>query len=169
MNAVVTTPDVAELRRMREHDLPEVLTIERSAYYFPWTASVFRDCMRVGYGCWVLVADGRVRGYLVMSVVAGEGHVLNICVDPECHGQGYGRTLLGAALDHAARLGAATVFLEVRPSNRRAVELYMQNGFCEVGMRPQYYPVQGGRREDALILARDLGCGAGGFGYTTSS
>ncbi|MFV8833473.1 ribosomal protein S18-alanine N-acetyltransferase [Aquisalimonas sp.] len=156
MNAVVTA-ESPEMRRMREHDLPEVLAIERNAYDFPWTAAVFRDCMRVGYGCWVLLDDGRVSGYLVMSVVAGEGHVLNLCVDPARHGQGFGRTLLESGIEHARRLGAETVFLEVRPSNRRAVNLYHRNGFCEVGVRPQYYPVAGGRREDALILARDLG------------
>nr|WP_216110693.1 ribosomal protein S18-alanine N-acetyltransferase [Aquisalimonas asiatica] len=151
------TAESPEMRRMREHDVPEVLAIERSAYAFPWTAAVFRDCLRVGYGCWVLLNEGRVSGYLVMSVVAGEGHVLNLCVDPACHGRGFGRQLLESGIEHARRLGAETVFLEVRPSNRRAVDLYYRNGFCEVGVRPQYYPVAGGRREDALILARDLG------------
>lgn len=161
MNAVVA-PDSPEMRRMREHDLQEVLAIERHAYDFPWTAAVFRDCMRVGYGCWVLINSERVSGYLVMSVVAGEGHVLNLCVDPGSHGRGFGRMLLESGLEHARRLGAETVFLEVRPSNHRAVNLYHRNGFCEVGMRPQYYPVAGGRREDALILARDLGAFAPG-------
>ena len=155
MSAVVT-PEASEMRRMRENDLPEVLAIERSAYDFPWTATVFRDCMRVGYGCWVQVLGERMTGYLVMSVVAGEAHVLNLCVDPAVHGQGHGRSLLATGLTHAARLGAETAFLEVRPSNHRAVNLYRRAGFCEVGVRPDYYPVPGGRREDALILALEL-------------
>lgn len=155
MSAVVR-PQAPEVRRMREQDLPEVVAIERQAYDFPWTPTVFRDCMRVGYGCWVLVNEERPAGYLVMSVVAGEGHILNICIDPARHGEGLGRFLLAAGIDHARRLGAETLFLEVRPSNSRAVELYHCAGFCEVGVRPEYYPVTTGRREDALILALQL-------------
>lgn len=156
MNAAVQ-PGAAEVRRMRESDLPGVVGVERRAYDFPWTLAVFRDCMRVGYGCWVLLADGRVTGHLVMSMVAGEAHVLNLCVDPERHGSGYGRMLLETGLDHARRLGVETVFLEVRPSNTRAVDLYRRTGFCEVGVRPEYYPVRQGKREDALILALEIG------------
>ncbi len=143
-------------RRMREQDLTRVLEIERRAYDFPWTAGVFRDCMRVGYGCWVGLSADTVVGYLILSVVAGEAHVLNLCIDPARHGEGHGARLLEAGLDHAARLGAESIFLEVRPSNRPALQLYERRGFCEVGMRPGYYPVIGGRREDALILARQL-------------
>ncbi len=155
MSAVVQAP-APEVRRMREQDLSDVVAIERRAYDFPWTPTVFRDCMRVGYGCWVLIAEERLVGYLVMSVVAGEGHVLNICIDPARHGKGLGRFLLAAGIDHAKRLGAETLFLEVRPSNTRAVNLYERAGFCEVGVRPEYYPVTAGRREDAMILALQL-------------
>ena len=44
------------------------------------------------------------------------------------------------------------VFLEVRPSNERAIALYTSMGFKEVGVRPGYYPAEGGR-EDAIVLS----------------
>jgi ribosomal-protein-alanine N-acetyltransferase len=40
------------------------------------------------------------------------------------------------------RQGANSVFLEVRPSNIPAVELYEKLGFKEVGRRPKYYTIQ---------------------------
>jgi ribosomal-protein-alanine N-acetyltransferase len=143
------------VRPMREVDLERVLAIERGAYGFPWSPGIFRDCLQVGYCCWVLELGGRVEAYGIMQVAVEEAHVLNLCVAPEAHGQGLGRvilqTLLGVARDH----GAESVLLEVRPSNAAALALYRSEGFRTVGTRRAYYPAHGGR-EDAFILSRSL-------------
>jgi ribosomal-protein-alanine N-acetyltransferase len=47
------------------------------------------------------------------------------------------------------------VFLEVRPSNPRAVTLYESLGFYDIGRRPNYYPARRGR-EDAVVMAMEL-------------
>ncbi len=47
------------------------------------------------------------------------------------------------------------MFLEVRPSNQVACNLYEDLGFNEVGIRENYYPAYVGR-EDALVLAKEL-------------
>ena len=143
------------VRPMREPDLERVLGIERDAYGFPWSPGIFRDCLQVGYCCWVLECRGQVEAYGIMQVAVGEAHVLNLCVAPRAHGQGLGRlmlqTLLGVARDH----GAESVLLEVRPSNAPALALYRSEGFRTVGTRRGYYPAHGGR-EDAFILWRSL-------------
>ncbi len=154
--SAVLSPGEHGIRRMRESDLSWVLEVERAAYDFPWTEGVFRDCLRVGYGCWVLHDARATAGHLVMSVVAGEAHVLNLCVHPGRQGQGLGAELLEYGLSAASRLGAEMAFLEVRPSNLPAIRLYERAGFGEVGIRKSYYPAPGGAREDALILARAL-------------
>ena len=143
------------LRPMREQDLDEVIAIEHSAYPFPWTPGIFRDCLRVGYPAWVLHEHGAIIGYAVLSVAAGEAHLLNICVDPRRQGQGLGRWLLRSLLEIARRDGAERMFLEVRPSNPHAVALYEDEGFNEIGRRPRYYPTHGGR-EDAIVMALEL-------------
>jgi [ribosomal protein S18]-alanine N-acetyltransferase len=140
---------------MRREDLDEIMGVEVRAYPFPWTEGIFRDCMRVGYSCWVMNNAERLVGYAVMSMAAGECHILNLCVRPECQGRGYGRLLLRALLDHAQRNRVETAFLEVRPSNTPAVHLYLSEGFNEVGLRQRYYPADNGR-EDALVLAKSL-------------
>ncbi|HEX5513482.1 MAG TPA: ribosomal protein S18-alanine N-acetyltransferase [Gammaproteobacteria bacterium] len=141
------------IRRMVEEDVDAVMEIERRAYPFPWTPGIFRDCLRVGYNAWVYVQKEQILGYALMSCGGGEAHLLNICVDPEYQGAGLGRTLLQHVLRHAGRLGADQLFLEVRPSNTRALALYEDMGFIEVGRRKGYYPAERGR-EDALVLAR---------------
>lgn len=139
------------LRPMREADVLAVMEIERRAYPFPWTAGIFRDCLRVGYCCWLLEQERQVEAYGVMSVGAGEAHILNLCVRPESQGQGYGRKVLTHLLNLARRHRADTVLLEVRPSNEPALRLYRSLGFNEVAIRKNYYPDRNGR-EDALIL-----------------
>lgn len=143
------------LRPMREEDLDSVMAIETRAYAFPWTLGIFRDCLRADYPSWVLHADGRIVGYFLLSVAAGEAHVLNVCVDPALQGQGHGRKLLRAILHIARGRGAQRVFLEVRPSNTHAIALYFDEGFNEIGRRPRYYPARDGR-EDALVMAMEL-------------
>jgi ribosomal-protein-alanine N-acetyltransferase len=145
----------AALRPMRDGDLDAVMDIERRAYPFPWTRGIFRDCLRAGYPALVLVADGDVVGYGLLSVAAGEAHILNVCADPALPRQGHGRRLLRALLQQARGRGAQRVFLEVRPSNPAAIALYDAEGFNEIGRRPRYYPAASGR-EDAIVMALEL-------------
>ncbi|MCL5668770.1 MAG: ribosomal protein S18-alanine N-acetyltransferase [Gammaproteobacteria bacterium] len=154
MSAVLKQP-VRQLRPMTEEDIDAVLAIERRAYPYPWSGGIFRDCLRVGYCCWVCEQDGQLAGYAVMSVAAGESHILNLCVAPPLQGQGLGRFILRHMLDLARRHGADTMLLEVRPSNYAALKLYADMGFNEVGIRKAYYPAAKGK-EDAIVLARSL-------------
>ena len=85
----------------------------------------------------------------------GEAHVLNLAVHPQWNNRGLGRALLRRALDQAERLGAESVYLEVRPSNTPAVHLYRSQGFRRVGRRRDYYPTIDGR-EDAFVMRYDL-------------
>lgn len=148
-------PQPSALRPMREADLDAVMAIEVRAYPYPWTLGILRDCLRADYPAWVLLHDGAVIGYFLMSLAAGEAHVLNVCVAPERQGHGHGRRLLRAILQIARGRGAQRVFLEVRPSNTGAIALYFDIGFNEIGRRPRYYPAKDGR-EDALVMAIEL-------------
>jgi ribosomal-protein-alanine N-acetyltransferase len=96
-----------------------------------------------------------IIAYGVMSVAAGEAHLLNLTVSPEWQGQGLGRRQLRRLLTLAAEHGADAVFLEVRVSNHPAISLYRNMGFNEVGLRTGYYPGKRGR-EDAMVLALSL-------------
>nr|WP_301288327.1 ribosomal protein S18-alanine N-acetyltransferase [Natronospira proteinivora] len=141
---------------MQEADLERVHEIERRGYGFPWPVGIFRDCLRAGYHCWVMEAQGCIAGYAIVSVAAGESHVLNICIDPAWQRLGLGRELMNHVMAEARGAGAQRMLLEVRPSNRSARELYDQLGFNEIGLRRGYYPNHSGIREDALVLAREL-------------
>jgi ribosomal-protein-alanine N-acetyltransferase len=140
---------------MGEVDLPDVLSIERASYEFPWTEAIFLDCLRVGYHCLVYDGHRSLQGYGIMSMGAGECHLLNICIHPDHRAQGLGSNLINHLLEVARQTFARVALLEVRVSNTIAYELYCRMGFNEIGTRRGYYPARRGR-EDALLLAREL-------------
>jgi ribosomal-protein-alanine N-acetyltransferase len=144
-----------QIREMTHDDLSMVSDIERRSYEFPWSHGVFRDCLLAGYQTIVLLRGDRVAGYGVLSVAAGEAHILNICVDPDHRSRGYGEKLIDEMLYRARTASVRQIFLEVRPSNERALALYRKKGFYQVANRPAYYQANQGR-EDAAVLAKKL-------------
>ena len=147
--------ELPTLRAMRLDDLESVTALEAAAYEFPWTLGIFRDCLRAGYECWVLVQADVVIGYAVLSVAASEAHLLNVCIGAGQQGSGHGTRLVRRMIDLARWHHAERMFLEVRPSNTRAIALYDHIGFNEIGRRPNYYPARRGR-EDAIVMAIEL-------------
>jgi len=145
----------AAIRPMRAGDVLEVVAIERAAYQFPWSEGIFRDCLRVGYVCRAATVGEQLVGYGVMSVGAGEAHILNLCITEGHRCRGLGRQLLRSLLECAAAAGSGEAFLEVRPSNTAAIRLYLAVGFEQVGMRRGYYQAVNGR-EDAAVLKLTL-------------
>ena len=148
------SPEVV-IRPMRVGDVSDVAAIERASYQFPWSEGIFRDCLRVGYVCRVMTVSRRVMAYGVMSIGAGEAHILNLCVSEAYRCRGVGKHMLRALVDRAAAAGMAEAFLEVRPSNTAAIRLYLSMGFEQVGTRRGYYQAPSGR-EDAAVLRLTL-------------
>ncbi len=144
-----------QIRVYHPDDAASMAAIANVAKAYPWSKQVFRDCMNAEYPGWVLCEDDQVRGFSIMRVVSEEAELLNLCVDPGFHRQGYGERLLQCAMDDAAYHYAEHMYLEVRQSNEAAITLYHACGFSAVGLRQDYYPIDDGR-EDALIMFRQL-------------
>ena len=153
MSAVLKPAPV--LAAMREQDLAEVMAIESKLYTHPWTRGNFADSLRAGYECRTFRVQGELIGYFVVLAAAGEAHLLNLSIAEAHQRRGYGSALLDQATALARKLGAKNVFLEVRPSNRGAQELYYRYGFRKIAVRRDYYPARSGR-EDALVLSLAL-------------
>ncbi len=144
------------LRQITEDDFPQLLTIEEDTQPVPWTLAAFMRCWEAGYPGWVLEHDKRILGFALISVGAGECHILNICITPDFQHQGLGRNLMIYCMQWAMQKGAQVVYLEVRRSNANAIRLYRNMNFKLIGERKNYYPMAKGA-EDALIFAREIG------------
>ena len=142
---------------MGVQDLDRVLAVEVRAYGFPWSRGNFVDSLAAGYLAECLTApDGGLTGYFLAMPGVAELHLLNLTVAPEHQGRGHARTLLSRVLALARGRGDEAVWLEVRAGNARARDLYLRNGFIEVGLRRGYYPAAASRREDAVLMRRGV-------------
>ena len=140
------------IRAAIESDLDTILRIERTVFSDPWSPESFAPEFADPYTWFrVLELDGRVVGYVVARIVAQQGEIANIAVDPDHRGTGLGGHLLDAAILASEAALCEAVWLEVRVSNEPARRLYGSRGFEPIGRRRGYYraPV-----EDALVLRR---------------
>ena len=90
-----------------------------------------------------------------MQISSDESHILNLCVHPDYQSIGLGKQLLKHFLNLAEAHNINRIFLEARPTNFKAIKLYYNMGFNEIGRRRNYYPTKIGR-EDAVVLAKTL-------------
>lgn len=144
-----------EVRAMMPADLEAVAALARRADPFGWSLRNFQDALAAGYIMTVIEAEARIVGYFALMVVVDEAELLEIAVDPDFQGRGCGKTLLKAAVAAARAQACRCVHLEVRVSNERARKMYASAGFCETGLRKNYYPTQNGR-EHAVLMRLDF-------------
>ncbi|MCA1246262.1 ribosomal protein S18-alanine N-acetyltransferase [Massilia sp. MS-15] len=152
-------PEAAALRfaPMRPADLDEVHALECSVFPHPWSRGNFQDSLASGYDAWTARDNaGALAGYYVVMYAVDEAHLLDVAVAAARQGRGLGRQLLDRIGARAKEQGMASILLEVRPSNARALDVYRRYGYREIGRRKGYYPAHGGQREDAIVMRMDL-------------
>jgi len=142
------------IRTMAEADLDEVLAIENDSFPLPWNRDHFLDELKSGYA-FPLVAieqEEAIVGYICPRLLLEEGHILNVAVRRDFRGRGVARLLVERVLDECRAGGGTVVFLEVRHSNKVAIDLYRKIGFFATGRRRKYYE----NGEDAILMEYDF-------------
>ena len=141
---------------MHADSLAAVLPVESAAYSHPWTQRNLQDAMSAGNLAQLLWAGDALVGYFVAMPGVDEVHLLNITVAPKQQGQGLARFMLDVLALWALQQGKPWIWLEVRRSNTRAIDLYLRHGFEQVGLRKGYYPDTRTTREDAIVMSLNL-------------
>jgi ribosomal-protein-alanine N-acetyltransferase len=147
----VSLPPGISIRPLRPEDIDAVVSIESEAFSTPWSPETFSGLIgRDAVELIVMVdQDEEVIGYAVLWCILDQGELANLALATPRRGEGLGGLLLRHVLQVAKGRGVEKLFLEVRASNRRAVDLYRAQGFEEVGVRKAYYEQP---REDALVM-----------------
>jgi [ribosomal protein S18]-alanine N-acetyltransferase len=135
-------------------DVPDLVVAERACFPDPWPAHFFvaETTAAARFNRLLVGQDGRMVGYLFSAWQYLDLHVLKVATLPAYRRRGVARLLMQLAEDHARTRDGESVTLEVRPSNRAAIALYLGIGYLEVGQRPRYYA----DGEDALVMTRGL-------------
>jgi len=149
-------PAGIEVRALRSDDIASVVAIESEAFTTPWQESTFESLLdRDGVELMVMTdARDGVIGYAVLWVILDQGELANLALTTSRRGAGLGAHLLRHVLERARARGVEKLFLEVRASNERAIELYRSFGFEDVGIRRDYYDRP---PEDARVMLTMLG------------
>lgn len=135
---------------MRRRHLRAVLAIEGEVYPRPWSARLFEDELDRSNRAYLVARVGRVVvGYAGVLMIADDGHVATVAVDPAWQGHGIATRLVAELVRAAIELGANQLTLEVRVSNLAAQAVYRRFGFAPAGARKGYYA---DNDEDALVM-----------------
>ncbi len=154
--SAVLQPLEARLEPLTAEWVDAVCEVEKKAYSHPWTPRNFSDSLEAGYHCQLLLGGETLIGYFVAMKGVEDVHLLNLTVAPAFQRQGWAPLLLDALTGWSRGQGAQWLWLEVRESNERALHLYRRHGFCQVGLRKDYYPDVGQRRENAIVMSLRL-------------
>ena len=132
--------DPVVVRRFLPDDLEAALEIDREVFggYDPAIFSAFYEY----HGDSTLVADvgGIVAGFVLgFKHTPFEGRVFWLAVRPGFQSRSIGMRLMLEVLQTFRQMGALSVTLEVRVSNKKAQSLYSMLGFRMIGICPAYY------------------------------
>lgn len=138
------------LRKMYLSDVFVVSEIERKSFSCPWSVQSFVSALNTPNQEFIVIeCDDRVVGYAGLMIADDECEILNIAVDPDYRGRGFGKQLLVQMIGDGAMCGVASYYLEVREGNKIARKMYEEFGFAPIGTRKDYYSSP---KEDAIIM-----------------
>gem|GEM_PF-233188 len=166
-----------KIRKMELKDVDAVCLMEEEAFSMPWHKESFIDMMNNRDALYLVAEipvpqeggmtvpdssttdDSRNDGNADTSVIVvgcagfisvlGEGDICNIVVKSEFRRLGIARRLVQSMIERGREEFGITAFtLEVRKSNKAAIDLYEELGFVCEGIRPGFYDKP---REDACI------------------
>ncbi len=142
-----------EITPIFSEDFDEIYTIETQAHSVPWTEGTLKNNQGERYLNLKITENNEILGFAISQFVLDEATLFNIAVKPQAQGKGIGRALLSALIEQLKVKNIATLWLEVRESNKKAKGLYESLGFNEVDIRKNYYPTPEGGRENAVVMA----------------
>jgi len=149
----IMTPDVVGLRWLCESDARTFSVWEKNERPYPWMPNHFIDTIHSTHQkTLVWETKDLLIGFVVVQIVEAEAYLLNVMVNPEKRGMGFGFQLLSKALDWVRQAGGRFLFLDVDPMNKAALRLYKKLDFETFGRRPRAYP----RGEDSILMRKTL-------------
>ncbi|MBX3243976.1 MAG: ribosomal protein S18-alanine N-acetyltransferase [Acidobacteria bacterium] len=124
--SVIEIADVCDLSRWSKQDLIAEIKLEKS---------IFLRLLDEKMSC---------IGFILGRVVPGaiwdwDADLYNIGVLPHARRKGGGELLMAEFLNRSRKMGAKSVWLDVRESNTSAIAFYSKFGFISEGIRKNFY------------------------------
>ncbi|MDW7668874.1 MAG: ribosomal protein S18-alanine N-acetyltransferase [Bacillota bacterium] len=146
-----------EIKELKKEKYIEVIyKLETKIFTDPWTKRMIKGEFNNKLAVVLGVINRKTKelvGYSFLLNVFDEIHINNIAVKESYREKGLGKKVLDYIIKYGKENYFSRITLEVRESNKRALNLYYQNGFIIISRRTGYYS---NPKEDALILMKNL-------------
>ena len=140
------------IKKMTPEDIEGVIKIEESAYgEHHWSKDSFLNEINneLAHYYALFTKSGQLAGYAGCWHILEEAHITTIAIAPQYRKRNFGQALLSQVIDDCYKAKIKYITLEVRVSNKPAINLYSKYGFSSFGTRKGYYQ---DNNEDALIM-----------------
>ena len=137
---------------VKETDLLEILEIEKSCFKSPYTEKMLQSSFEYKGFFGAVKKSEEIEGYLICSIVLDEANIDRVAVREKYRNQNVATSLIAFTEKELKNRGVKTVYLEVRVSNQKAINLYTKLGYENVAIRKKYYD----NVEDAFVMEKLL-------------
>jgi ribosomal-protein-alanine acetyltransferase len=169
-----------QLRLATEADLAAIMELEKASFgNDSWSKPTMRaEIMAPHTYYFVVYLDQQIVGYAGLSKVSSStsADVQTIAVSDSHRRSGIGQQLMEKLIDHASKLGAKEVYLEVREDRPAPQSLYQKLGFVAIDRRENYYQPDGvaaivmrlafssNSKSEPVVLGIETSCDETGIG-----
>lgn len=137
------------IRESLQSDIQFIYKISKSSFTNSWSLNSYKeDFNNIFSKYFSLLYDDKLIGFLSIWIIIDEITITNIAIDINYRGNGFSKYLLNHLINSFKNFN---IFLEVRESNKIAINLYKNFKFEEVCKRTNYYknPI-----ENAIIMKK---------------
>jgi ribosomal-protein-alanine N-acetyltransferase len=140
----------------------ELIRIGEETRLSPWSAQGYLDELKNPAAIMLRLVDSEnsIIGFVVGRLILGgviethlDAEIYNIAVTEQCQRKGCGQRLFDEFVLRCRENKVASIWLEARESNQKAIKFYEKNGFEQVHTRPSFYSQP---RENAIVMRLKL-------------
>lgn len=143
------------IKKLEKNDINKILQIEKSQNVTILKETVILDDMSNSNNTLYFGAiyNDIIVGYIAITYVIYTIDILSIVTMKSYENIGIASFLLEYIFNFAKKNNVNKIFLEVRTSNTKAINLYEKNNFKLISKRKNYYT---DTKEDALIYLKEI-------------
>ena len=143
------------IKKLEKNDINKILQIEKSQNVTILKETVILDDMSNSNNTLYFGAiyNDIIVGYIAITYVIDTIDILSIVTMKNYETVGVATLLLEYIFNFAKKNNVNKIFLEVRTSNTKAINLYEKNNFKLISKRKNYYT---DTKEDALIYLKEI-------------
>lgn len=133
------------IRNYNENDISTIKILGKKLHKnFQFNLDNFSNCL-------IIEENNILIGFIIYSIIYERGEIVDIIIDDNFKGKGYGYKLLKKAIEIIDNTNVLNITLEVNKNNLSAINLYKKVGFEICAERKNYYEGQ-----DGYLMIKDL-------------